>query len=163
MKRLLFSLMIIVAIFSIAGVGGSLAYFSDDEAATDNTLKLGVWDLDIDSGTLVIQNVSANQTGAQNWTVTSIGTIPAYLDLDIDVTEVGGLVNQVAAKLSVDGFPIYGWAAISGLEPGFDLNLPLGVGASADIKLDWAVDAAYTNNPGDSVTVVIDFDFQPTP
>ncbi len=54
MKRLLFSLMIIVAIFSIAGVGGSLAYFSDTDASTDNTFEVGVWKLDIISGTLFI-------------------------------------------------------------------------------------------------------------
>lgn len=50
MKRILFSLMTLVAVLSVAGVG-SLAYFSDTETSTGNsftagTLDLKIWDPD---------------------------------------------------------------------------------------------------------------------
>jgi predicted ribosomally synthesized peptide with SipW-like signal peptide len=163
MKRLLFSLMIIVAIFSIAGVGGSLAYFSDIDASTDNTFEVGVWKLDVASATLVIENVVPGSTGFQTWTVTNTGTVTGYLDLGIGITPVGLLVDHVTAQLTVNGGAIYPWGPIIGLAPGFELNLPLGVGASADITLDWLVDGAYVPVAGDSVTVDIDFDFQGQP
>lgn len=42
MKRVLFSLMTMVAVLSVAGVG-SLAYFSDTETSIGNTFTAGLW------------------------------------------------------------------------------------------------------------------------
>jgi len=94
LKRIIFSLMIIMAIFSIAGTG-SLAYFEDSEVSSDNSLQLGVWDLESDSGTLSLADLWAGSSGTRTWTVTNTGTVPAYLDLvNIDYTQYIGETNQ---------------------------------------------------------------------
>ena len=56
LKRILFSLMALAAVLSIAGAG-SLAYFSDSEISTGNTFTAGEWgpievEIDIKPGSL---------------------------------------------------------------------------------------------------------------
>lgn len=92
MKKILISLMTIASVGALVG-GGVYAYFSDRETSTGNTFTAGTLDLNLDGGNtnvvkFTVSDVKPGGSGGGTWTVTNVGTIAGYLDLEsCNVTE----------------------------------------------------------------------------
>ena len=77
------------------------------------------------SVTLTISADNGGASGTKTWTVTNIGTVPAYVDLNIsaDMSQVGNLNKSLMARLFiVGGGTIYGPAAMIDMAGDYDLN-----------------------------------------
>jgi spore coat-associated protein N len=86
MKKILISLMTIVAVTALVG-GGIYAYFSDIETSNGNTFTAGTLDLNLDGGNInvvkfTVSDVKPGDSGGGTWTVTNVGNIDGYLDLE---------------------------------------------------------------------------------
>ena len=99
MNKVLLSLMAILLACALVG-GGVYAYFSDVETSTGNTFTAGTLDLNLDGGnTNVVKfsvgDVAPGDSGNATWTVSNVGTIDGYLDLEsIGVTEGVGTTTD---------------------------------------------------------------------
>jgi len=150
----------------------AFAYFDDIEASIENTFEVGTWEVDVDSGgghaaSHIFKGLSAGQTGTLNWTVSNTGSVSAYVDVSISLSEVGtgDLGDFLTAYLYVSGgSDIYPGGPISGAAGSYDTNLPLDAGQSRIIVLDWEVGGSYTGlDANDQVTITISFSIQPAP
>jgi spore coat-associated protein N len=86
MKKILLSLMTIVAVTALVG-GGIYAYFNDIEASNGNTFTAGTLDLNLDGGNsnvvkFTVSDVKPGDSGGGTWTVANVGDIGGYLDLE---------------------------------------------------------------------------------
>jgi spore coat-associated protein N len=108
MKKLLISLMTVVAVTALVG-GGIYAYFSDVETSNGNTFTAGTLDLNLDSGNINVVkfnvgDVKPGDTGGGTWTVTNVGNIAGYLDLEnCSVSESVGTTTD--PELADEGGP----------------------------------------------------------
>jgi len=114
-----------VAALLIIGVigGATLAYFSDTESSTNNTLTAGVLDLNIDGGnvavtTLTVAAAEPGGSGSGSSTLTNVGNMTGELDISTSpVINTGavsgtseyaddsgdlGAVAQIAMYLDID-------------------------------------------------------------
>jgi spore coat-associated protein N len=85
-KKILMSVMTITAVGALVG-GGIYAYFSDIEASNGNTFTAGTLDLNLDGGNInvvkfTVGDVKPGDSGGGTWTVTNVGNIDGYLDLE---------------------------------------------------------------------------------
>jgi len=98
-KKILISLMTIALVSALIG-GGVFAYFSDVETSTGNVFTAGTLDLNLDGGNtnvvkFTVSNVKPGDSGGGTWTVTNVGSIVGYLDLEsIGVTEAIGTTTD---------------------------------------------------------------------
>jgi predicted ribosomally synthesized peptide with SipW-like signal peptide len=92
MSKILLSLMMIVLVCALIG-GGIYAYFSDTETSTGNTFTAGTLDLNLDGGNtnvvkFAVGDIAPGSSGNGTWTVTNVGSIDGYLDLEsVGITE----------------------------------------------------------------------------
>jgi predicted ribosomally synthesized peptide with SipW-like signal peptide len=92
MSKVLLSLMMIVLVCALIG-GGIYAYFSDTETSTGNTFTAGTLDLNLDGGNtnvvkFTVGSVVPGDSGNGTWTVSNVGSIDGYLDLEsVGITE----------------------------------------------------------------------------
>jgi spore coat-associated protein N len=92
MKKILISLMTVVAVTALVG-GGIYAYFNDLETSNGNTFTAGTLDLNLDGGNInvvkfTVNDVKPGDSNGGTWTVTNVGNIAGYLDLEgCSVTE----------------------------------------------------------------------------
>jgi spore coat-associated protein N len=92
LRKVLLSLMTIVLVCGVVG-GGVYAYFSDVETSTGNTFTAGTLDLNLDGGNtnvvkFTVGDVAPGDSGNGTWTVSNVGSIDGYLDLEsVSVTE----------------------------------------------------------------------------
>lgn len=99
MSKILVSLMTIALVGALIG-GGIYAYFSDAETSTGNTFTAGTLDLNLDGGNtnvvkFNVSNASPGSSGGGTWTVTNVGTMAGYLDLEATgVTESIGTTTD---------------------------------------------------------------------
>lgn len=166
MRRFLLSALVILAAMGL--LGSTFAYFDDAEVSTGNSFEVGTWALDGGTGTLTVANPDAGDNGTETWTVTNVGSVPGYVDLNISLAVTGNLSSYLLVHLFVqDNGDIYGSAAspaaISGIAGSYNLNLPLEPGGSSDITLNWSVSDEYTPDVYDSVELTIVFDIKPVP
>jgi len=143
----------------------SFAYFDDTEASTINIFQAGTWSVG-GSGSHTFSNLIAGNSGTETWTATNTGTVSAYVDLNISVTEggTGDLGDFLSVHLYVSGGAnIYGPGAISGIGGGYNLNLPLEPDESIVIILDWSVEDGYFPDENDEIVLTISFNIQPVP
>lgn len=95
MSKVLLSLMMIVLVCTLIG-GGIYAYFSDTETSTGNTFTAGTLDLNLDGGNtnivkFAVGDVAPGSGGHGTWTVSNVGSIDGYLDLEsVGITEGAG-------------------------------------------------------------------------
>jgi hypothetical protein len=148
----------------------AFAYFDDTEVSIGNTFQAGIWAVDVNGGgssaAQTFQGLASGDSGTKAWTVTDTGTIPAYVDLNVSVSEsgTGHLENYLMARLSIaGGSVIHDYVLINDIAGSYNLNLPLDAGKSKDITLDWNVNSGYTPDANDKVVVTINFDIKPTP
>jgi predicted ribosomally synthesized peptide with SipW-like signal peptide len=78
--------MTIVLVCALMG-GGVYAYFSDTETSTGNTFTAGTLDLNLDGGNtnvvkFTVGDVAPGDSGNGTWTVSNVGSIDGYLDLE---------------------------------------------------------------------------------
>ena len=156
-------------------MGSAFAYFVDTEVSTANSFEMGTWAVDADGGgnTVVhtFNNLTAGTGGTNYWTVTNTGTVPAYVDMSINVagTGAGSPGDFLLAHIYVAGYvgDIYGSAAsplpISAAGRNYDLNLVLEGGENLVIALDWTVNDAYEPDAFDEVVFTMSFNIQPAP
>jgi spore coat-associated protein N len=89
--------------------GGTWAYFSDPETSTGNTFASGTLDLNLDGGDsnvvkFTVSNAKPGDSDNATWTVTNVGSLPGYLDLeDISIGESAG--TSTDAELADEGGP----------------------------------------------------------
>jgi predicted ribosomally synthesized peptide with SipW-like signal peptide len=108
MKKLLISIMTVVAVTALVG-GGIYAYFSDLETSNGNTFTAGTLDLNLDGGNINVvkfnvSDVKPGDTGGGTWTVTNVGNITGYLDLEsCSVSE--GIGTSTDPELADEGGP----------------------------------------------------------
>lgn len=99
MSKILVSLMTVAVVGALIG-GGIYAYFSDAETSTGNTFTAGTLDLNLDGGNtnvvkFNVSDVSPGSNGGGTWTVTNVGTINGYLDLEtVGITESAGTTTD---------------------------------------------------------------------
>jgi hypothetical protein len=147
----------------------AFAYFEDTEASAGNSFRVGTWAVGVGGGgntaAYTFQDLEALGSGTQTWTVQNTGSVSAFVDMNINVTEsgTGNLGGFLTAHLYVSGGADIYSGAISGMGGGYDLNLPLGAGESRDIVLDWNVEGGYAPDINDQVGLTISFDIQPAP
>jgi hypothetical protein len=99
----------------VAAAGLSLlftafAYFGDTEASSVNRFQVGTWALEVNNGggdtaSHTFNNLIVGDDDTETWTVTNTGTIPAYVDLDIEVSAsgIGNMGYFLLAYLYVSG------------------------------------------------------------
>jgi spore coat-associated protein N len=108
MKKLLISLMTVVSVTALVG-GGIYAYFSDLESSNGNTFTAGTLDLNLDGGNInvvkfTVGDVKPSDSGGGTWTVTNVGGMAGYLDLEnCGVTEAVGTTTD--PELADEGGP----------------------------------------------------------
>jgi hypothetical protein len=156
-------------------VGSAFAFFEDTEESTDNTFEMGTWAVETDGGgntaSNTFSNLEAGDSGMKTWTVTNTGTVPAYVDMSINVkgSGTGNLADLLLVHIYVAGYAgnIYGSAdsllPISGAGGYYDLNLVLESSVSLVIALDWTVNGSYQHDDSDEVVFSMKFSIQPTP
>lgn len=86
MKKILLSLTTLVAVSALV-ITATRAYFSDTETSTDNTFSAGSIDLNVDGANtnsvkFTISNMKPGDQPTRNWTLSNVGTINGYLDLE---------------------------------------------------------------------------------
>lgn len=176
MKKIFLTIIVLAVVLSIAGAG-SLAYFVDTETSAGNTFTAGTWGTDVGAGELSVTNPAPGASGNETWTVATSGTVPEYLDLEnIEYAETGTgqLGDYLLVHLFVDNdgngifdvgdATIYGPdAPINGIDISYDLNLVVEGGDSTFITLNWNVSDAYVPGADDSVTCIINFEFELQP
>ncbi len=144
----------------------SFAYFEDTEASTGNSFEAGTWSIKGDSNH-TFSNLKSYDYGTETWTATNTGTVSAYVDLDIVVTEsgtgdlgyylMGHLYDSGGATICGPDTPV------NSMGGSYDFNLPLEPEESTDIILDWNVDTGYFPDVNDEVRIKISFDIHPAP
>jgi len=167
-KKILFILLAAAVCLSLLFT--VFAYFDDTEVSTGNSFQAGTWSVDVSGGGNsawhTFQNLVDGQSGMETWVVTNNGTIPAYVDLNISVSEsvTGDLGDYLMTYLYVAGGPvIHSTAPINDIAGNYNLNLPLLAGESKVIALEWNVSAGYIFDEDDSVVFTIYFDIKPAP
>jgi hypothetical protein len=115
-------------------------------------------------GHLVVSEPAPGAFGTKTWTLSNTGTVGAYADVNVSLTESGQLGNYMTAHLVViGGDTIYGPTALNGIAGGYDSNILIMPGGSINIALEWRVDAFYTPVAGDRVEVGLTFNINPVP
>jgi len=167
-KKLLLAFLGTAALLSLLFT--AFAYFDDIEASIENSFEVGTWDVDVDGGgdsaSHIFQGLSAGQSGALSWMLTNTGSVSAYVDLTIGVTDVGSgdLGDFLQAHIYVSGGGDIYTGPLSGATGPHDFNLPLDDGQSRTVVLDWLVNDGYTGiDPNDKVTFTISFSIHPAP
>ncbi|GAA0652584.1 TasA family protein [Salarchaeum japonicum] len=132
-----------------AGGAGTMAYFSDTETSTDNTVRAGTLDLTVNG---------ASDIGGASLSVADIapGWSDSYgLELGNDGTVSGDLYIQFGVSGS-DGTATNGDSDGSGLEDDLDLTWNLDSGGSGSVDLENAptswLDTGQTLAGGDTVS-----------
>lgn len=99
--KIILSLSVIAAV-AVIGVGGTIAYFTDTEASTNNTFTAGTLDLQVAanggsfaSAPVALATVSNMQPGQENTTPYTLGfknsgTIDGKVKISVDYTEADG-------------------------------------------------------------------------
>jgi hypothetical protein len=165
------------------------AYFDDTEASPNNSFEVGIWILEVDgggeTGMYLINEPDPGTIGTQGCTLTNVGNVYAYVNLEdigLSVSGTGELNNHVTVHLFVDDngnglwdvgeTSIYGTDAdmesinaIIDVTDSYNLDLRLEPGESNSIVLAWKVDGAYEPGEfgGDEVELDILFDISPLP
>jgi len=186
MKKILSSLVLIGLVSGLA-IGATSAYFSDTETSVGNTFAAGTLDLTADGkeGVNVVHITRANivpnmpwshSYGGQ-WVLKNVGTVPGVLSLTVQNIQNGTTVCDSAkvAELAAAGLP----ACVPNSSTGGQLgNLMFGVWSRNEAP--WgSLSSVYTPfnsmggvtilpsnpgftgtlNPGDSVTVYLDLEW----
>ena len=88
MKKKIFALMLCIAMLAVAVVGGTLAYFTDEDEAT-NTFTIGNVDIDLtepkweETGKTEAEDAYPGEALAKDPTVTNIGKNPCFVRVSV--------------------------------------------------------------------------------
>jgi len=196
MKKINFRIMtslVIIAMMSLALGVGATAWFSDTETSTGNTFTAGTLDLQVDGGDsnvvkFTVTNFQPPNQPKATYTLTNIGTVNGYLDLEnIVVTDyengindpeaeagdvtpsVGELSSLIACTMFID-YGGDGWystgdvkfydAMTSGLPGNFELDEPLNAGATTYITVIFNWWSTSSDNLAQSDSMVVDIEFE---
>ncbi|GAA0652573.1 TasA family protein [Salarchaeum japonicum] len=173
-RRVLASLLVIS--LAAAGAGaGTMAYFSDTETSTDNTVSAGTLDLQLDDGdsdvTLVeVSEAAPGDSGSTTLNVSNNGTIDGTLSIDFDVSSAeNGIVEpeegvdnspsdselpeNLQVKLTSDDAPNVGWVNASDLGT-YSEFATLEAGEEVEYTVEWRIVSDAGNEiQSDSATV----------
>lgn len=165
-----------------AGAGaGTMAYFSDTESSTGNTVSAGTLDLKADGGdsavtTVNISDVAPGDSGGGSTTLKNSGTISGSVDLNFgsatnsegdnpesegDTASPGDLGDVLEVEVYVGSTLVRGDYTASppptfnqvfdGTED--DSNVALSAGGSKDLTINWQLPSSAGNDiQGDSVS-----------
>lgn len=183
MKRILFSLMTIVAVLCVVGAG-SLAYFSDTETSGGNTFTAGTLDLKVDElddplpikftlGPLV-----PGDFGTITYELNNTGNIGGYLDLEnvivtndggdftepeeeVDPSNAGNLGAALQVTVTIDTTTVY-TGSLDGFAGSHDCNILLAGAGTIDAVIDWELPGEEAGNEiqGDIAGLSITFELQ---
>ncbi|SFR93119.1 SipW-cognate class signal peptide [Halomicrobium zhouii] len=103
-RRRLFGGIVSVAAASAASGAGTMAYFTDTETSSDNTISAGTLKLDFDgSGTFEFNTALApTQTTEESVTLIKNGSVNGSLDVDVSYKESDGDNNDPEEDVTAD-------------------------------------------------------------
>lgn len=158
-----------------AGAGaGTMAYFSDTEDSTGNTVSAGTLDLTVDGSdseqtTVSVGDVAPGESGSGSTTLRNTGTIDGSVDLvfssasnlegdnpdsETDTSSPGDLGGVLQVTVSVGSTQVLSGtfnSVFDGSEA--DSNVALAASSSKDLTIDWSLPSTAGNDiQGDSVS-----------
>lgn len=172
-RRVLGGLATVGAASAAAGAG-TMAYFSDTEESTDNTVSAGTLDLKADGGdsavtTVNVSDVAPGESGSDSTSLSNSGSIDGSVDLvfgsasnsegdnpesEGDTSSPGDLGGVLEVTVSVGSTQVRSGtfnSVFDGTEA--DANVALASGGSKDLTIDWSLPSSAGNDiQGDSVS-----------
>lgn len=170
-----------IGVASAAAGAGTMAYFSDTEDSTDNTVSAGTLDLKVGGGdspvtTVNVGDIMPGDSGSGSTTLKNEGTLDGSVDLNFssasnseganpesegDTSTPGDLGDELEVEVSVGGTLVRGDFTDSP-PPTFnqvfdgtndDSNVALAAGGTKDLTIDWQLPSSVGNDvQGDSVS-----------
>ena len=179
MKRILFSLMTMVAVLCVVGAG-SLAYFSDTETSGGNTFTAGTLDLKVDEKDdplpvkFILGPLAPGASGTETYGLENVGNIDGFIDLNVTVTNEGGEFSEpekdvdpgnegdlgaaLQVRVTIDTTTVYA-SSLDGFDGSHDCNIPLAGGGTIDVVIEWELPGETGNEiQGDIATLSITFE-----
>lgn len=159
---------------SAAAGAGTMAYFSDTESSTGNTVSAGTLDLKADGGdsavtTVSVGNAAPGDSNSGSTTLKNSGSIAGSVDLvfgsasnsegdnpesEGDTSSPGDLGAVLEVTVSVGGTQVRSGtfnSVFDGSEA--ESNVALAAGGSKDLTIDWSLPTSAGNDiQGDSVS-----------
>lgn len=170
-----------VAAASAATGAGTMAYFTDTESSTGNTVQAGTLDLKPDDGSeitfLDAAGVAPGDSGEQSIELANDGSIAGSLEIEIlevrdsengfsgnensvdDTDDQGELQEYLEIQVFVDGDPRTDWYYVSQLSAGrtLPLNEAVGPGGTRTVTVEWRFedpgDKSVNEAQGDSLAI----------
>lgn len=163
-----------IGVAGAAAGAGTMAYFSDTEESTGNTVSAGTLDLTADGGdgavtTVDVSAVAPGESGGKSTTLKNSGSIDGSVDLifgsasnsegdnsepEPSTSSDGDLGSVLQVTVSVGGTAIRSGTfnnVFDGTEE--NANVSLAAGNSKDLTIDWSVPSGAGNEiQGDEVT-----------
>ena len=182
MKRILFSLMTIVAVLCVAGAG-SFAYFSDTETSSGNTFTAGTLDLKVDDADdplpvkFTLGPLAPGDSGTISYELKNAGNIDGYIDLEnvivtndggeftepekaVDPGNLGNLGAAIQVTVTVGGTNVY-TGSLDGFAGNHDYSILLTAGTTTNAVINWELPGATGNEvQGDIAGLSITFELQ---
>lgn len=96
MKKKMIALSLAVALIVVAAIGGTMAYFTDNEDVT-NTFTMGNVDITLtEAGWQDISNAAPGITYAKEPVVTNVGANPAWVRVDVTLSDAKAFMGAAA-------------------------------------------------------------------
>lgn len=183
-RRLLGGLVTVGAASAAAGAG-TMAVFTDSEQSGGNDLSAGTLDLTLDGQDATVQFLSAatvapGDSGSGTVTLRNTGSVPGYVDIVVATTNFenglagneksadntggdpgqgnGELQNSLETTGTLGGTTVWSNTTVVNLQSGYDEDVQLSPGTSADFVLGWQLPSSTGREAQtDSVEVSLTF------